>query len=543
MTLTLRPYQQQLIDSIRAEWNAGHRNVLAVMPTRSGKTVTFAALNADGTPSCTIVHRQELVGQISRTYAVAGTYHNIIAPQPVINFCIQQHIKTTGRNYFDPRATVHVAGVDTLIRRFKPDDRWCAGIKRWTCDEAHHLLAANKWGKAAALFPHAHGLGVTATPIRADRKSLHADQTGVFHALVQGPGMRDLIESGAVCDYRIIAPQSGIDEALLRVGSTGDFTPASAKAAQKSELVGDIVQTYLDRVQGQQAIVFAVDVQDARDIAARFQSAGVDAESLDGTSNDAHRQLQVDRFARGELRVLTNVDLFGEGFDVPACDVVIMARPTASFGLFCQQFARCLTPAPGKTHGIIIDHVGNVMRMAATHGMPDTPRRWTLWQEPGKAGQRNADAVPVRVCPACALAYPALSLSCPYCGEPHVPAGRGTPQQVDGILSEMSPELLAQLRAAAANHRADEPAVPYGASDIVRRGVLNRHRRNQEAQAALADAMKRWGGVRRAAGDDDTAMQARFLHRFGVDVLTAQGLAETAALELRDAIMESLNNG
>ena len=85
MTLTLRPYQTQLIDDIRAKWAGGARNVLAVMPTGAGKTVTFSKLNADGERSCTIVHRQELVGQISRTYALTGIYHNIIAPQPMIS--------------------------------------------------------------------------------------------------------------------------------------------------------------------------------------------------------------------------------------------------------------------------------------------------------------------------------------------------------------------------------------------------------------------------------------------------------------------------
>ena len=70
-------------------------------------------------------------------------------------------------------------------------------------------------------------------------------------------------------------------------------------------------------------------------------------------------------------------------------------------------------------------------------------------------------------------------------------------------------------------------------------GIRARHRRNQAAQASLSDAMQRWGGMRLAAGDDDTAMQSRFLYRFGTDVMSAQGLAERAALELRDTIMEA----
>ena len=89
-------------------------------------------------------------------------------------------------------------------------------------------------------------------------------------SMVQGPGMRDLIGIGMVCEYRVIASQTEIDEALLRIGSTGDFTPASIKAARKSEIIGDVVETYQRQVPGRQAIVFAVDVQDARDIADRF---------------------------------------------------------------------------------------------------------------------------------------------------------------------------------------------------------------------------------------------------------------------------------
>ena len=540
MTITLRPYQKQLIDDIRAKWDSGAQNVLAVMPTGAGKTVTFAALNADGERSCTIVHRQELVGQISRTYALTGIYHNIIAPQPVINFCIRLHIAATGRNFYDPRATVSVAGVDTLIRRFKPGDAWTNGIRRWTLDESHHGRQDNKWGTAAALFPNAKGLGVTATACRGDNKSLHADQGGLFHALVQGPGMRELIDAGSLCDYRVFAPESGINEALLQIGKTGDFTANSAKAAQKAELIGDVVESYLTHIPGKQAIVFASGVQDAKDIAEQFMARGVSAVALDGTNNDGHRMEQVARFETGETKILTNVDLFGEGFDVPACEAVIMARPTASFGLFVQQFGRALRPFAGKTHGIVIDHVGNVVRMAAKHGLPDTPRTWTLWQDETRKTNGNPDAVPVRVCPECLLTYEAVVFTCPHCGAAHVPAGRSSPDQVDGVLSEMSLELLATLRAGAAKIQSAEPAIPYGASEIVAAGIRARHRRNQAAQASLSDAMQQWGGMRLAAGDSDGVMQAKFYHRFAVDCFTAQGLAERAALELRDEINATL---
>ena len=66
------------------------------------------------------------------------------------------------------------------------------------------------------------------------------------------------------------------------------------------------------------------------------------------------------------------------------------------------------------------------------------------------------------------------------------------------------------------------------------------HRCIAAAQASLSDAMQRWGGMRLAAGDSDEVMQSRFLYRFGTDVMSAQGLSERAALELRDEINVAL---
>lgn len=541
MSVTLRPYQQQLVNGINGAWQSGHKNVLAVMPCRSGKTVTFTSINADSRPSCTIVHRQELIGQISSTYARTGVPHNIIAPQSVINYCISEQIKATGRQFYHPNAPATVAGVDTLIRRFKSGDRWCRNIERKVMDEAHHGLQANKWGKAFALFENANGLGVTATPIRGDNKSLHVEQGGLFNQLVQGIEMRELIEMGSVCDYRVIAPEPSINEAELKIGSTGDFTDSSArKAAHKSQIVGDVVSTYLQHVPGKSAIAYTVDVAQAEELAERFRQSGVTAASLDGSTPDAIRQETVDRFTRGEIKVLTNCDLFSEGLDLPGVDVVIMARPTMSFGMFVQQFCRCLTPADNKPFGIIIDHVGNVLRMAARYGMPDTPRKWQLWREEGRRQQKEPDAIPHRTCEACSLTYEAITMTCPYCGHTRVPDDRGAPEQVDGILAEMSPELLQQLRMAKAEVWRDEPKMPYGASDAIVGAQLKRHAQKQMAHRSLLEAMNFWGGVQLAEGFTDTQMQARFLHRFGIDVMTAQGLPTNKAIELAENIRSSL---
>ena len=395
----------------------------------------------------------------------------------------------------------------------------------------HHVLAGNKWGKATALFPNAYGLGVTATPLRADRKSLHVDQGGVFSDMVLGPTMRDLINEGALCDYRIFAPPASIDRASLDVGATGDFTgPSMRAAAHKSKIVGDIVGHYRKLVSGKRAICFVVDVEQAVEMAQAFRDAGYRAEAVSANTPEAIREQIIAKFATGKLDILCNVDLFGEGFDVPAVEVVIMGRPTESYGLYVQQFGRALRVLAGKLHGIIIDHVGNVKR----HGLPDAPRTWTLFNdERGKRTQRDPDAIPVTACPSCFMAYEAFHPKCPFCGHKPEPAGRSLPEQVDGDLVELDPKVLAEMRG-----EADRIMVPLtGTVNDPRSIVIARNwAARTEAQRELRDAIATWAGPWHQRGVSDSEIMRRFFFKFGTDVMTAQTLGTAEANELKDRI-------
>jgi len=231
------------------------------------------------------------------------------------------------------------------------------------------------------------------------------------------------------------------------------------------------------------------------------------------------------RFARGDLKQLVNVDLFGEGFDLPAIEVVSMARPTQSFALFSQQFGRSLRPLPGKSHAIIIDHVSNVMR----HGLPDAPRVWTLDRRERRSRGKPDDVIPVRTCPSCLSVYERIYRECPFCGHYPEPAGRSGPEMVDGDLAELSPEALARLRG-----EIDKPLVlPFGAAPEVVGAVKKRYHERQQAQAALREAMAAWGGARVAEGMTLSQAQRRFYLDFGIDVASAQTLGRADADTLR----------
>lgn len=535
--MQLRPYQQKLKDDCYTAWQSGLRNNVLVLPTGGGKTVVMGSMAQDQkVPGCVIAHRTELVGQISLTMARFGIQHNVIGPSSTVKFCIGQHIHELGRSFYSPRGLVTVAAVDTLMARADSVKQWAADQRWWMIDEAHHTLADNKWGTAIKMFGNAVGCGVTATPLRADRKSLHADQGGVFHNMIVGPSMRELINAGSLCDYRIFAPPSSIDVSNVKIGSTGDYSqPGLREAAHKSRIVGDVVSHYLRLAKGLRGITFTVDVEQAIELAQAFNAAGVPAMAVSAKTPDEVRAAAVKKLRDGTLLQLVNVDLFGEGFDVPAVEVVQMARPTMSYGLFVQQFGRALRILPGKERGLIIDHVGNVKM----HNLPDAPRNWSLYsEERGKRGAMDPDVLPVSTCVECFQAFEAKTRTCPFCGHTPEPQGRSKPEFVDGDLTELDPATLAIMRGEI--DRIDgPPLVPSHLDAIARKRLENVWRDRQQAQHDLRHAIALWAGIWRDKGANDTEIYRRFFFRFGTDIGTAQTLNRADADALKQRIQET----
>lgn len=538
----LRPYQSIVKDKIRVNQSNGIRNNLAVMPTGAGKTVVMAAIAGEATePEILIAHRQELVSQISMALARSKIYHRIIAPQSTINFIIDRHVQKFRSSYYHPNAPVAVAGVDTLIRRTDQLERFLKQCRQWQTDEAHHLQTNNKWGAAIATMPHAFGIGWTATPLRPAGQSLGRDKSGVFDALITGPTMRELISHGYLCDYRIYGPPSDIDLRNVEISrATGDFNSTQLRdATHKSHITGDIVAHYLRLARGKRGVTFAVDVALAEEHAEAFRAAGVPAAVLHAKTPDRDRVRIMDDFEAGRLLQVVNVDVLGEGYDLPAIEVVSFARPTQSYGLFVQQFGRGLRPLPGKQAGVIIDHVGNVTR----HGLPDAPRAWTLVGDDRTT--RPRDDLPVRTCLNldCLRVFEGFGRTCPHCG--HVPPREAAtrPDVVEGDLVEFSPELLAKLRGEADRVVSAEQKLPVHAGAIAVKAAQKRHAARCAAQLELREAIALWAGVRRDLyGDSDSDGYRRFWRTFGVDVLTAQTLNEAKATELLERVRKDAND-
>ncbi len=540
----LRPYQAKAKEDIYDAWDQGFVNVLAVLPTGAGKTVLFSDIIHDHRgASCAIAHRQELVSQISLALARDKVRHRIIGPKSVVKLCVNLHMLELGASYYDPSSTCAVAGVDTLVRRGDELNGWLESVTLCVQDEAHHVLESNKWGTAFKMFPNAKGLGVTATPLRADGKGLGRHVDGLFDTMVEGPGMRDLIDMGFLTEYRVFAPPSDfVRPGADAIGATGDFGHVKLKAAvKKSHIVGDVVTHYQRIAPGKLGVTFTDSVETATEIAAQFNAAGVPAAVVSAKTPDAERIAILRRFKNRELLQLVNVDLFGEGFDLPAIEVVSMARATESYALYVQQFGRALRLLDGKLFALIIDHVGNVER----HGLPDARREWTLDRREKRGKSKASDAIPVRACPACTAVYERIYNACPFCGHIMTPAARTGPEQVDGDLIELDPAALAAMRGEiekvdmhpeAYRHELAKKYTPL----VGQLAGVKRHVATQEAQEALRGSIAWWAGYQRAQGRSDSESYRRFYFKFGTDVLSAQTLKASDAIELAGRVNEHL---
>lgn len=540
----LRQYQDRFVAAILAAW-ALVRVVLGVLPTGAGKTVCFSAIMHEHTgAAAAVVHRKEIVGQISQALARLEVKHRIIAPPQVVTRIRRRHLKEFGRSFIDPHAQAGVISVQTLTsaasEKNKELQRWLAQITLAVFDEGHHYIKRGFWARAVAAMEKAKILFVTATPERADGKGLGVDADGFTEKMVEGPSMQWLIDQGYLCSFTYKAPKTDLDVSGIPLTKEGDLNTKAMRArVVESHLVGDVVRHYQQFAAGKQAIVFATDVLTAGDIAKAFNEAGAAAAALSGESDPGERDKTLDAFEDKKLQVLVNVDLFDEGFDVPGVDAVIMARPTESLAKFLQMIGRALrviygkgfdlTTAAGrlaaiaaseKTHAIIIDPVRNWER----HGMPNWPRQWSL-DGRGKGGDRSAGLTPQRVCLLCTQPYERYHLACPYCGEPAPePPLRTAPDQVDGDLMELD---VAALTAVFKKiYQADLPDEEY-AQDQISRGIppigrpadMRRHRESRYRRQVLRELVAWWVGLQ--PDRPLSEIHRRFYHRFGVDIGTA----------------------
>lgn len=429
--IALYDYQAEAVASLRGAYRSGASAPLLVLPTGAGKTVCFTYMAQRATEKglrvLVLVHRRELVHQVSAALDQWGVPHGEISPQA----------KPTPHS-------VQVAMVQTLARRVKLDRRGDLRFDLVIIDEAHHCTRGSCWGAVLGHNENARFLGVTATPLRLDGKGLGVADGGFFDALVTGPSVSDLVASGRLARPVVFAPELAVDLGGVQQRG-GDYVQSQLGARMdQAGLTGDAVAHYRAHCAGAPAIAFTVTVEHATHVADDFKAAGFPAAVLTGSTPDKDRARMIRDLGTGALSVLASCNVVSEGTDIPNVMAAILLRPTASYALAMQQMGRALRAVPGKEVAIILDHAGNCHR----HGLPTEEMEWTL------EGAKRRSAAGLKPCHACRELVPSTAGRCPGCGAtlrraPDAPTGETQaelPMTAVGELVELTPEKRAALR-------------------------------------------------------------------------------------------------
>lgn len=358
--MKLRPYQQEALAKL------AHRQ-LTVLPTGTGKTRIMAEMACRHDGAMILVHREELIDQTVRT---------IRALRPDVKVGIVQGPQKEWR-------AVTVIMQQTIRRKIDVPET----IYTLIVDEAHRYTT--KASAAVLDACEARGAkiyGFTATPAINGRP-------------IFGPGMPftgisyrrttvSMIREGYLCDARALSVRlGGLDLRKVKT-SQGDYSAASLGAAMgRIHAPARIVEAWQEHAADRKrTIVFLPTVELGHETTDAFRAAGVAAEEAYGDTPKSQRELAIGRIRTGETRVLVNVLVGAEGFDVPEIDCVVQARPTKSWTLYTQCLGRGLRPAPGKTDLLLLDIAGNVHE----HDLVTMPKALEMGRLPAGKSVREA---------------------------------------------------------------------------------------------------------------------------------------------------------
>lgn len=393
-TVKLRPYQEEGLNQIEDNFNAGTRTQVLCATTGAGKTIMFSTLAARYLKQrkrvIILTDRIELMTQTFLTFQHLDISASLIESK-------NKRIKKGNG--------LHVAMVETLYRRIqKPYNRHIL-----TVDGPIDLVVIDECHKGNfrkilthEFFQQSRILGVTATPLSSSKKH---PLNEYFEKIVEPVTLNELIEQEFLVPCKTYGAIEDIQD--LKKDSRGDYTEA-AQRKYFDERVGykDVVGKYQQCAPGTKALVFCIDQEHTRKTCEEFRKRGISADYLISDEGDAvERKRKLRAFkTTPEIQVLCNCGILTTGYDNPSVETIILNRKTNSLPLFFQMCGRGSRPSPGKTHLKIIDMFSNFVQ----HGQWDTPRDWvSMFTHPPQPGK-----VPTKQCPRCEKYVPLTTHIC-----------------------------------------------------------------------------------------------------------------------------------
>jgi DNA repair protein RadD len=398
--MRLRPRQKLFVE--RSLSALGTRdNTLGVASTGFGKSVALSAVVRDrlgdaDTKACVLAHRDEL------TVQNRDKFRRVV---PDVSTSV---VDATTKSW---SGQVTFAMVPTLAR--EANLAAMPKVDLLVIDEAHHAVADSYRriiDRVRDANPDARIFGVTATPNRGDRKGLR----DVFDNVADQVRLGELIASGHLVPPRSFVIDVGVQDKLRAVRKTAsDFDMGEvAEIMDRAPITEEVVRNWQEKAADRPTVVFCSTVAHAAHVAEAFNAAGIPTGLIHGDLPRDERHNILAAFARGEIRVITNVAVLTEGFDHPPTSCVVLLRPSSYKSTMIQMVGRGLrTVDPGEYPGVIKTDcvVLDFGTSSLTHG--------TLEQDVNLDGKIGTGAAPSKTCPSCKADIPLASRECPICGE------------------------------------------------------------------------------------------------------------------------------
>jgi DNA repair protein RadD len=335
-----------------------------------------------------LAHRKELVEQ--NAAELAGMYGGSIG------------IYAAALDKRDTMTDITYASIDSVFKKageFPP-------IDVIMIDEAHRIPVKGEGkyrtfiAQAIAINPNLRVVGLTATPYRVGSGPICHPQHILNHVCYEAK-IGPLIEDGFLCPLRAKVSSHTPDISTVKKASTGDFIQRQLSAiVDVPELVQDAVAEIvgiINKEQRRSVVVFCVDIAHSKHVSQAFASHGIEAPAVTGKTSTTNRDKIVEDFRAGKTRVLCNVNVYTEGFNVKQVDCVVLLRPTASCGIYVQCVGRGLRLHPQKANCLVLDYGGNIER----HGPIDA---------------LDGGVVKMAKCGECAECFSRALGACPSCG-------------------------------------------------------------------------------------------------------------------------------
>lgn len=370
--IDLYDFQEKAYDDLKKFYIIeGKQNGFLIMPTGSGKTRTTVAfllqeMVAKGYQVVWLTHRHMLIDQTAQTfweYYPAIKLFNKKKKTFQITCVSGQHQGMYAINKDNDVMVLSNFSANLGLRFFKGTLKEKVII---VVDEAHHSVSTtyrHVIDHIRSIRPNTKLLGLTATPVRVNKKEeayLHNMYAG---NVVSSVSMSDLVAKGVLAfpkfervDTRLCFESDPSGEEMKALKAKKDLPPTMVKKiinAKKRNSV--IVNKYLEkRAEYGKTLIFAVNQVHAATLAEELRRKGVKADAVYSSNGKELNADIINKFKNNALEVLVNVNILTEGSDIPDIHAVFLTRPTVSKALVMQMIGRGMRGGTNGTKDVII---------------------------------------------------------------------------------------------------------------------------------------------------------------------------------------------